>query len=150
LELYRFVDLARKVVGVGSVGTRAWIALLMGRDHRDPLFLQFKEAQPSVLEAFAGKSEYKNPGHRVVAGQRLMQAAGDIFLGYLWVTNPLEQVTRGFYVRQLRDWKGSAEIETMVPEGMRIYAEMCGWTLARAHARSGDAVAISAYLGKGN
>jgi uncharacterized protein (DUF2252 family) len=149
LERYRFVDLARKVVGVGSVGTRAWIALFLGRDARDPLFLQLKEAQHSVLEAFAGRSEYRNPGHRVVAGQRLMQAAGDIFLGYLWVTNPLDNVTRGFYVRQLRDWKGSAEVETMVPEGMRIYADLCGWTLARAHARSGDAVAIAAYLGKG-
>jgi uncharacterized protein (DUF2252 family) len=149
LERYQFVDLARKVVGVGSVGTRAWIALFTGRDRGDPLFLQLKEAQPSVLEAFAGKSEYRNPGHRVVAGQRLMQAAGDIFLGYLWVTNPMENKTRAFYVRQLRDWKGSADVDAMVPEGMRVYARLCGWTLARAHARSGDAIAMSAYIGKG-
>jgi uncharacterized protein (DUF2252 family) len=149
LERYRFVDLARKVVGVGSVGTRAWIALFIGRDQGDPLFLQLKEAQPSVLEAFAGKSEYRNPGHRVVAGQRLMQAAGDIFLGYLWVTNPMENKTRAFYVRQLRDWKGSADVDAMVPEGMLVYARLCGWTLARAHARSGDAIAMSAYIGKG-
>jgi uncharacterized protein (DUF2252 family) len=147
LERYRFVDLARKVVGVGSVGTRAWIALMVGRDQRDPLFLQFKEAQPSVLEDYAGRSGYRNAGHRVVSGQRLMQAAGDIFLGWLHVTDP-DGGKRDFYVRQLRDWKGSAEIETMVPKGMKIYGEMCGWTLARAHARSGDPVAIAAYLGK--
>ena len=143
-----FVDLARKVVGVGSVGTRAWIALMLGRDRRDPLFLQIKEAQPSVLEEFAGRSDYRNAGHRVVSGQRLMQAASDIFLGWLHVTDGLDGGERDFYVRQLRDWKGSAEIEAMVPKGMRIYAEMCGWTLARAHARSGDPVAIAAYLGK--
>jgi uncharacterized protein (DUF2252 family) len=148
LERYRFVDLARKVVGVGSVGTRAWIALMVGRDQRDPLFLQFKEAQPSVLEDYAGRSDYRNAGHRVVSGQRLMQAASDIFLGWLHVTDALDGGERDFYVRQLRDWKGSAEIEAMVPKGMRIYAEMCGWTLARAHARSGDPVAIAAYLGK--
>jgi uncharacterized protein (DUF2252 family) len=148
LERYRFVDFARKVVGVGSVGTRAWIALFMGRDGQDPLFLQLKEAQPSVLEAFAGRSDYRNAGHRVVAGQRLMQAAGDIFLGWLRVTNPLDGIERDFYVRQLRDWKGSAEIEAMIPEGMAIYARLCGWTLARAHARSGDPIAIAAYLGK--
>ena len=148
LERYEFVDLARKVVGVGSVGTRAWIALLLGRDERDPLFLQIKEAQPSVLEEFAGRSDYRNAGHRVVSGQRLMQAASDIFLGWLRVTEGLDGRRRDFYVRQLRDWKGSAEIEAMVPKGMGIYAEMCGWTLARAHARSGDPVAIAAYLGK--
>jgi uncharacterized protein (DUF2252 family) len=149
LERYEFVDLARKVVGVGSVGTRAYIALFLGRDNQDPLFLQLKEAQPSVLEAFAGRSDYRNAGHRVVAGQRLMQATGDIFLGWIHVNDGLDGRERDFYVRQLRDWKGSADIEVMVPKGMRIYAEMCGWTLARAHARSGDAVAISAYLGKG-
>ncbi len=147
LERYRFADLARKVVGVGSVGTRAWIALMLGRDGADPLFLQIKEAQPSVLEEFAGRSVYRNAGHRVVAGQRLMQAASDLFLGWLHVADSPDAGERDFYVRQLRDWKGSAEIEAMVPEGMRIYAEMCGWTLARAHARSGDPVAIAAYLG---
>jgi uncharacterized protein (DUF2252 family) len=150
LERYEFVDLARKVVGVGSVGTRAWIALFLGRDRQDPLFLQLKEAQPSVLEQFAGRSDYRNAGHRVVSGQRLMQAASDIFLGWFHVTDGLDGGERDYYVRQLRDWKGSAEIEAMVPKGMRIYAEMCGWTLARAHARSGDTVAIAAYLGKGD
>jgi uncharacterized protein (DUF2252 family) len=147
LEGYAFIELARKVVGVGSVGTRAWIALFLGRDNADPLFLQFKEAQPSVLEAFCGHSEYRNHAHRVVAGQRLMQAASDVFLGWIHVTG-LDGIERDFYVRQLRDWKGSAEIEVMVPTGMRIYAGWCGWTLARAHARSGDRVAIAAYLGK--
>ena len=148
LERYRYADLARKVVGVGSVGTRAWIVLMLGRDERDPLFLQVKEAQPSVLEAFAGRSVYRNAGHRVVAGQRLMQTASDLFLGWLHVADSPDAGERDFYVRQLRDWKGSAEVEAMVPKGMRIYAEMCGWTLARAHARSGDPVAIAAYLGK--
>ncbi len=149
LERYRFVDLARKVVGVGSVGTRAWIALMFGRDTADPLFLQMKEAQPSVLEAYCGRSRYANHAHRVVAGQRLMQAASDVFLGWVHVTG-IDGVGRDFYLRQLRDWKGSAEIETMVPKGMEIYANWCGWTLARAHARSGDAVAVAAYLGKGD
>lgn len=149
VEEYRFVDLARKVVGVGSVGTRAWIMLLTGRDESDPLFLQIKEAQASVLEEFAGRSEYRNAGHRVVAGQRLMQAAGDIFLGWIRVAG-IDGVERDFYVRQLRDWKGSAEIDQMVPEGMGLYAEMCGWTLARAHARSGDRIAIAAHLGRGD
>jgi uncharacterized protein (DUF2252 family) len=148
LERYRFTDMARKVVGVGSVGTRAWIALFLGRDERDPLFLQLKEAQPSVLEQFAGRSDYRNAGHRVVSGQRLMQAAGDIFLGWFHIAEGLDGAERDFYVRQLRDWKGSAEVEAMVPKSMAIYARMCGWTLARAHARSGDPVAISAYLGK--
>jgi uncharacterized protein (DUF2252 family) len=147
LERYRFVDLARKVVGVGSVGTRAWIALMFGRDAADPLFLQMKEAQPSVLEAFCGRSQYANHAHRVVAGQRLMQAASDVFLGWVHVTG-VDGIERDFYLRQLRDWKGSAEIEAMVPKGMAIYANWCGWTLARAHARSGDSVAIAAYLGK--
>ncbi len=148
LERYEFVDLARKVVGVGSVGTRAWIALMLGRDQRDPLFLQIKEAEPSVLEEFAGRSDYRNAGHRVVSGQRLMQAASDIFLGWLRVADGLDGAERDYYVRQLRDWKGSAEIDAMVPKGMRIYAVMCAWTLARAHARSGDPAAIAAYLGK--
>ncbi len=147
VEGYQFIELARKVVGVGSVGTRAWIALMLGRDEADPLFLQMKEAQPSVLEEFCGSSEYRNHAHRVVAGQRLMQAASDLFLGWLHVTG-IDGVERDFYVRQLRDWKGSAEIEVMVPKGMKIYAAWCGWTLARAHARSGDRIAIASYLGK--
>ena len=150
LERYRFVEIARKVVGVGSVGTRAWIALLIGRDSRDPLFLQFKEAQPSVLEEFAGSSSYRDAGHRVVSGQRLMQAAGDVFLGWLSIDDAPDGGTHDYYVRQLRDWKGSADIDAMVPTSMGIFAELCGWTLARAHARSGDAVAIAAYLGKGD
>jgi uncharacterized protein (DUF2252 family) len=147
LEQYRFVDLAQKVVGVGSVGTRAWIALMLGSDDGDPLFLQLKEAQVSVLEGFCGASVYRNHAHRVVAGQRLMQAAGDILLGWMRVQG-WDGVERDFYVRQLRDWKGSAEFEEMIPAGMVNYAELCGWTLARAHARSGDRIAISAYLGR--
>jgi uncharacterized protein (DUF2252 family) len=148
LERYEFADMARKVVGVGSVGTRAWIVLLLGRDRRDPLFLQIKQAEPSVLEEFAGRSVYRNAGHRVVSGQRLMQAASDIFLGWLGVANTRDGGgERDYYLRQLRDWKGSAEIEAMAPKGMGVYAEMCAWTLARAHARSGDPVAIAAYLG---
>ena len=148
LERFEVIDFARKVVGVGSVGTRAFIVLLQGRDEQDPLFLQVKEAEASVLEQFAGRSVYRNAGHRVVAGQRLMQTASDLFLGWLRVTDSPDAGGRDFYVRQLRDWKGSAEIEAMVPKGMRIYGEICGWTLARAHARSGDPVAIAAYLGK--
>jgi uncharacterized protein (DUF2252 family) len=147
LEGYRFVDLAQKVVGVGSVGTRAWMALLLGRDNSDPLFLQFKEAQASVLEAFCGASAYRNHAHRVVAGQRLMQAAGDILLGWMRIPG-IDGIERDFYVRQLRDWKGSAEIDEMIPEGVKNYAELCGWTLARAHANSGDRIAIAAYLGR--
>jgi uncharacterized protein (DUF2252 family) len=150
LEQYRMVHVARKVVGVGSVGTRAWIALLVGRDNADPLFLQLKEAQTSVLEAYAGKSAYRNCGERVVAGQRVMQASSDIFLGWTRVTSGLDGRERDFYGRQLKDWKGSAVIETMVPRGLAIYAQMCGWTLARGHARSGDRVAIAAYLGSGD
>ena len=148
LEEFRLVDVARKVVGVGSVGTRAWIGLLLGRDSDDPLFLQLKEAQPSVLEEFTGKSAVKSNGERVVNGQHLMQAASDIFLGWTAVTG-IDGVSRDFYGRQLKDWKGSAEIELMVPQGMRLYARMCGWTLARAHARSGDRIAIGAYMGSG-
>ena len=146
LEQYRFVDLARKVVGVGSVGTRAWIALFLGLDGQDPLFLQVKEAQASVLEDYVGKSGYTNHGERVVAGQHLMQASSDIFLGWRGMTG-VDGIERDFYARQLKDWKGSAEIELMVPEGMALYGQMCGWTLARAHARSGDRVAIASYLG---
>ena len=147
LEQFRFVELARKVVGVGSVGTRAWIALMLGRDNTDPLFLQIKEAEASVLERFVGRSQYANHGQRVVAGQRLMQATSDIFLGWDRVTG-IDGQQRDFYFRQLRDWKGSVEIDTLMPEGLAIYARLCGWTLARAHARSGDRIAIAAYLGK--
>jgi uncharacterized protein (DUF2252 family) len=149
LERYRLVDFARKVVGVGSVGTRAWIALMLGRDGEDPLFLQMKEAEASVLEKFVGASEFENHGERVVTGQRLMQASSDIFLGWLHVDAGLDEKARDFYGRQLRDWKGSAEIEQMVPKGMAKYGALCGWTLARAHARSGDPIAIASYLGKG-
>jgi uncharacterized protein (DUF2252 family) len=146
LEDYRFIELARKVVGVGSVGTRAWVALFLGRDGNDPLFLQIKEAGASVLEGFVGRSEYTNAGHRVVAGQKLMQTSSDTLLGWQRVQG-LDGQLRDFYVRQLNDWKGSVEIEQMVPQGMAVYARMCGWTLAKAHARSGDRIAIAAYLG---
>ena len=150
LEQFELVDFARKVVGVGSVGTRAWIGLLFGRDNTDPLFLQMKEAEASVLEEYLGESEFDNHGQRVVAGQRLMQATSDIFLGWVHQPKGLDGQARDFYGRQLRDWKGSAEIEQMVPEGMGVYGELCGWTLARAHARSGDRIAIASYLGNGN
>jgi uncharacterized protein (DUF2252 family) len=148
LEQFEVADMARKVVGVGSVGTRCWIVLLLGRDASDPLFLQVKEAERSVLEDFAGASEYANHGQRVVAGQRLMQAASDIFLG--WQRSEVDPDGRphDFYVRQLRDEKFSADIEAMSAAGMRAYGELCGWTLARAHARSGDRIAIAAYLGQ--
>jgi uncharacterized protein (DUF2252 family) len=147
LEQFRVIDVARKVVGVGSVGTRAWIVLLLGRDNDDPLFLQVKEAQESVLERFVGKSAYANHGQRVIAGQRLMQASTDIFVGWDRIRG-MDDVERDFYVRQLRDWKGSFEIDSMLPSGLKLYAQICGWTLARAHARSGDRIAIAAYLGK--
>ena len=147
LEEFELSDLARKVVGVGSVGTRAYIALMLGRDGQDPLFLQMKEAEASVLEEFLDPSEFANHGERVVVGQRLMQAASDIFLGWLHVESGLDGKARDFYARQLKDWKGSAEIEQMVPKAMAAYGTLCGWTLARAHARSGDRIAISAYLG---
>jgi uncharacterized protein (DUF2252 family) len=150
LEQFRLVDFARKVVGVGSVGTRAWIGLLLGRDEQDPLFLQFKEAQPSVLEAFIAKSEYANCGQRVVAGQHLMQATSDIFLGWVHVDEGFDGQERDFYGRQLKDWKGSFEVESARPEGVRMYGRVCGWTLARAHARSGDRIAIASYLGSGD
>ena len=149
LDQFQLADFARKVVGVGSVGTRAWIALLYGRDDRDPLFLQAKEAEASVLEEHAGASEFHNHGERVVSGQRLMQASSDIFLGWLHVPVGFDGVARDFYVRQLKDWKSSVVIEEMVPLGMLTYGRLCGWTLARAHARSGDRIAIAAYLGGG-
>jgi uncharacterized protein (DUF2252 family) len=147
LEQFRLSDFARKVVGVGSVGTRAWIGLLFGRDGSDPLFLQMKEAEASVLEEYAGRSQFKNHGQRVVNGQRLMQATSDIFLGWVHVKSGVDGVARDFYGRQLKDWKGSAEVEQMVPEGMAAYGKLCGWTLARAHARSGDRIALASYLG---
>jgi uncharacterized protein (DUF2252 family) len=147
VEEYRYVDIARKVVGVGSVGTRAWIILLVGRDETDPLFLQIKEAQASVLEPYVRLSRYAKHGERVVNGQRLIQAAPDIFLGWDHIQLGGDMPT-DYYVRQLWDWKVSAEIATMTPRVLRIYAEICAWTLARAHARSGDRVAIAAYLGK--
>jgi hypothetical protein len=149
VDQFELSDFARKVVGVGSVGTRAWIALLLGHDSNDPLFLQMKEAEPSVLEEPLGASQFSNHGQRVVTGQRLMQAASDIFLGWLHVESPLDGQPRDFYGRQLKDWKGSAEIEQMLPEGMAAYGRLCGWTLARAHARSGDRLAIASYLGTG-
>jgi uncharacterized protein (DUF2252 family) len=147
IDQYEFVHVARKVVGVGSVGTRCWIVLMLGRDESDPLFLQVKEAEESVLSRFLGASEFANMGQRVVAGQRLMQASSDIFLGWHRVAAGLDGKQRDFYVRQLRDWKFSLDVDAMVPGGMRMYGELCGWTLARAHARSGDAIAIAAYLG---
>ncbi len=146
LEYFSVVQVARKVVGVGSVGTRAWIILLDGGDGTEPLILQAKEAQPSVLAAYCGRSQYRNQGERVVAGQHLMQAQSDIFLGWTHVVAP-DGVDRDFYVRQLRDWKFSAPVEQAIPSGMTVYARLCGWTLARAHARSGDRAAIAAYLG---
>jgi uncharacterized protein (DUF2252 family) len=145
---YSFESIARKVVGVGSVGTRAWVMLFVGRDEGDPLILQAKEAQASVLEPYAGASQYSNHGQRVVEGQRLMQAAGDILLGWLPAAG-IDGVTRDFYVRQLWDGKLSVEIETMGHGQLRAYGALCGWTLARAHARTGDRVAIASYLGAG-
>jgi uncharacterized protein (DUF2252 family) len=148
LEEYRYVHMARKVVGVGSVGTRAWILLLLGRDDKDPLILQAKEAQASVLERHLAPSVYDNHGERVVRGQRMMQAASDIFLGWQRVAD-YEGHSRDFYLRQLHDWKGSVNVETIRVPGATLYARVCGQTLARAHARSGDRVAIASYLGKG-
>jgi uncharacterized protein (DUF2252 family) len=147
VESYRLVHVARKVVGVGSVGTRAWVVLLLGVDDEDPLFIQVKEAEPSVLEPFLGQSAFRNHGERVVEGQRLMQAASDIFLG--WERNTgVDGEPRDYYMRQLWDWKFSAVIESMSPQILDIYGQICGWTLARAHARSGDRIAIGSYLGK--
>ncbi len=148
IDRYRFVDLARKVVGVGSVGTRCWVALLMGDDDSDPLFIQVKEAQTSVLEPHLDRSRYKQHGQRVVEGQRLIQSAPDVFLGWERIRG-FDGVDRDFYFRQLWDWKGSADLERMTPEGMGVYAAICGRTLARAHARTGDAKAIASYLGGG-
>ncbi|QBR91597.1 DUF2252 domain-containing protein [Nocardioides euryhalodurans] len=149
IEGFRYAGAARKVVGVGSVGTRAWIVLMLGDDDADPLLLQAKEAQPSVLESFLGASRFANHGQRVVEGQRLMQSASDVLLG--WVrSGGVDGVGRDFYVRQLWDGKGSAIIEAMTPSTMASYARLCGWTLARAHARSGDAVAVASYLGSGD
>ncbi len=148
-DRYQYVHLARKVVGVGSVGTRAWVVLLVGRDTGDPLFLQVKEAEASVLEPYAGASDYESHGERVVQGQWLMQAASDVLLGWLPRATGIDGKERDFYVRQLWDWKRSAEVETMAPDAFAIYAQLCGWTLARAHARSGDPIAIASYLGKG-
>jgi uncharacterized protein (DUF2252 family) len=149
LERYRYAHAARKVVGVGSVGTRAWIALMLGRDETDPLFLQLKEAEASVLEPFLGPSEFANHGERVVEGQRLMQSASDLMLGWVRIQRP-DGPVRDFYVRQLWDAKGSAIVEAMNPAALMAYARLCGWTLARAHARSGDAIAIASYLGSGD
>ncbi len=149
LSQFRFVSIARKVVGVGSVGTRAWVVLMVGSDGEDPLLLQAKEAQESVLARFVGDSRYSNQGERVVAGQHLMQASSDIFLGWDHVEG-VDGVQRDFYIRQLRDWKGSVDTDVMEPQAMAVYGRLCGWTLARAHARSGDRIAIAAYLGSSN
>jgi uncharacterized protein (DUF2252 family) len=149
LEQFEMVDAARKVVGVGSVGTRSWIVLLLGRDAKDPLFLQVKEAGASVLEGLAGNAAVDNQGERVVVGQHVMQASSDILLGWLRVDVDLDGSQRDYYVRQLRDWKGSAEVDQMDAQGLTAYGSLCGWTLARAHARSGDRIAIAAYLGRG-
>jgi uncharacterized protein (DUF2252 family) len=148
LEQFRFVHIARKVVGVGSVGTRCWIVLMLGRDGEDPLFLQCKEAGPSVLEPVLGSARFKNHGQRVVEGQRLMQAASDIFLGWVHTKAGLDGQPRDFYIRQLWDWKTSVDLDSILPKGLEIYARFCGWTLARAHARSGDRIAIGSYLGR--
>jgi uncharacterized protein (DUF2252 family) len=148
LSTYDFVDAARKVVGVGSVGTRAWIVLLTGREHGDPLFLQAKEAGRSVLEPFARRSSFRKHGRRVVEGQRILQPASDVLLGWTSATDP-DGSAHDFYVRQLWDWKLSADVESMKPDGLTAYGELCGATLARGHARSGDRAAIAAYLGSG-
>jgi len=146
-ERYEIVDIARKVVGVGSVGTRCWILLFVGRDRQDTLFLQAKEATASVLEAYLGKSQFADHGRRVVEGQRLMQAVSDSFLGWDHWTSTFDHVSRDFYVRQLMDWKLSLNTEKMKPSELHLYGQMCGWTLARAHARSGDSIAITTYMG---
>ena len=149
MDEYHYVDMARKVVGVGSVGTRCWIVLMLGRDHKDPLFLQVKEATDSVLEPFAGKSRFSNHGRRVVEGQWLMQSASDIMLGWVrvkWLDGP----QRDFYVRTLWDWKESADIDTLTHDELVRYGQTCGWSLALGHARSGDPIAIAGYLGRGD
>jgi uncharacterized protein (DUF2252 family) len=149
LEEFRYVHAARKVVGVGSVGTRCYLLLLMGRDTNDPLFLQVKEANASVLERFLGSSSYRQHGERVVVGQRLMQGATDIFLGWQRIKG-LDGVTRDYYVRQFHDWKGGVNVDNLQVRGAAFYARLCAATLARAHARWGDRIAISSYLGKAN
>jgi uncharacterized protein (DUF2252 family) len=149
LERYRYVDAARKVVGVGSVGTRVWIVLMLGRDDGDPLFLQMKEAQPSVLEPHLGRSRFANHGRRVVEGQRLMQPTSDIMLGWIRTTEWIDGVDRDFYVRQLWDGKGSVPVDVMDAQTLAGYGELCGWALARAHARSGDPIVLGSYLGSG-
>jgi uncharacterized protein (DUF2252 family) len=145
LERYTYRHTARKVVGVGSVGTRCWVILLTGRTDTDPLFLQVKEANASVLEPYLGDSEFPNHGQRVVAGQSLMQSASDPFLGWIGFDGP--QGHHEFYLRQLWDWKASVDVTTMSASTLGIYAEICGWTLARAHACTGDRDALTAYLG---
>jgi uncharacterized protein (DUF2252 family) len=149
LEEFQYVHAARKVVGVGSVGTRCYILLMLGRDKGDPLFLQAKEAQASVLEPFAGRSHYAHHGERVVVGQRLMQAATDIFLGWQRIKG-MDGVSRDYYIRQFHDWKGGVEIDRLLVPGATVYARLCAATLARAHARWGDRIAIGSYLGKGD
>jgi hypothetical protein len=149
LESFEYVHMALKVVGVGSVGERSWVTLLSGRDETDLLFLQFKEAQASVLEGYLAKSAFVDHGQRVVEGQRLMQATSDIFLGWERVPDPLDGTLRDFYIRQLWDWKVSVDVDKISLQTLMVYAQICGWTLARAHARSGDRVAIASYLGKG-
>ena len=149
IEEFRYLHSARKVVGVGSVGMRAWIDLFVGRDDEDPLFLQSKEATASVLERFLGRSPYDNHAQRVVVGQRLMQAASDIFLGFVRVRG-VDGVSRDYYVRQLHDWKGGIDVDTLRVPGAVLYGRMCAATLARAHARLGDRIAIASYLGKGD
>lgn len=149
LEEFRFADLARRVVGIGSVGLRSWVMLLLGRDEADPLFLQLKQAEASVLEPFLGRGGYASHAQRVVRGQRVSQASGDIFLGCTQVDD-IDGAPRDFYVRQLRDWKLSIDLTKILPRALTIYARWCGATLARAHARSGDRIAIAAYLGKSN
>jgi uncharacterized protein (DUF2252 family) len=149
IEEFRYVHMARKVVGVGSVGTRCWIILMEGRDHKDPLFLQAKEAQASVLERFVGPSEYRNHGQRIVAGQHLMQAATDIFLGWQRVRDIDGQI-RDYYIRQFHDWKGSVQVDSLRVPGATLYARLCATALARAHARWGDRIAIASYLGRGD
>ena len=148
LDRFRYADLARKVVGIGSVGTRCWVMLLLGRDDQDPLFLQIKEAESSVLEPLLGRSSFATHGQRVVEGQLLMQAASDIFLGWVHSDEELDGGAHDFYLRQLWDWKTSIDLESILPPGLTAYATACGWTLARAHARSGDRIAIAAYLGR--
>jgi uncharacterized protein (DUF2252 family) len=149
IEEFRYVHMAHKVVGVGSVGTRCWIFLMVGRDDTDPLFLQAKEAQASVLEQFLEPSRYSHHGRRIVSGQHLMQAATDIFLGWQRVKD-VDGQTRDYYIRQFQDWKGSVQVDSMRVDGALLYGRLCGTVLARAHARWGDRIAIASYLGAGD